>query len=130
MIRQPAMSDGRHLFPTTRCSALVGLRSDDAVVRARSLDAIAGAYWRPIYKYLRVKWRRSPQDAEETTQDFFAASFDKDVFDRFDPLKGRFRTWLKTCLDHFVMKHHRAEMAARRGGGRLQIGLDFPAAER
>lgn len=120
---------GAPLFPLTRSSLLQDSRADDPTLRARSLDALLRAYRRPVYAYIRLKWRRSPEDAAELTQAFFAHMLEKDSFDRFAPERGRFRTFLKVCVDRLVMNVHKSEQRQKRGGGARIVSLDGPLLE-
>jgi DNA-directed RNA polymerase specialized sigma24 family protein len=120
-------ADGR--FRTTRRSAVLGLRSDDARERERSYDALVAAYWRPVYKYLRVRWRLSNEDAKDATQGFFAYVTEKETFARYDARRARFRTFVRTCLDGFVANELKAGRRIKRGGGEVPLSLDFDAAE-
>lgn len=43
-------------FQVTRLSVVERTRSSDADVRRVALEAIIDAYWKPAYKYLRMKW--------------------------------------------------------------------------
>jgi DNA-directed RNA polymerase specialized sigma24 family protein len=63
-------------------------------------------------------------------QAFFTTAFEKRYVDRYDPSKARFRTFLRTCLDRFVMNARKAEQADKRGGTLERLSLDFPGAER
>jgi DNA-directed RNA polymerase specialized sigma24 family protein len=116
-------------FPQTKHSVLVQIRSTDVETRQRGFDALVEAYWKPIYKYVRVRWHASAEDAEDTTQAFLAAAFEKQFFDRFDPAKARFRTFLRVCLDRFVQNQVKAAGREKRGGGRRVLPLDFVTAE-
>jgi RNA polymerase sigma factor (sigma-70 family) len=105
------------------------VRGGDEESRRRACEALAAAYWKPVYKYVRLRWRREPADAEDLTQGFFAAAFEKGFFERFDPERARFRTYLRTCVDGFVSKQHAAARAQKRGGAALHLSLDFGSAE-
>ncbi len=117
-------------FPATRVSVLAGLRSTEAQQRRRALEFVIAAYWRPVYKYLRMRWQQGHADAVDLTQGFFAAATEKDHLAAFDPSKGRFRTFLRVCADRFASKAASAEKAAKRGGDALRLELDFEGAER
>jgi DNA-directed RNA polymerase specialized sigma24 family protein len=117
-------------FPATRVSVLAALGSADAQQRRRALESIVAAYWRPVYKYLRMRWQRSDADAVDLTQGFFAAATEKDYLAAFEPSKGRFRTFLRVCVDRFASRAASAERAAKRGGEAVRLELDFEGAER
>ena len=104
-------------FPATRWSAVLASRSDDPAERSRALEAIAGAYWKPIYKYLRIRWGKSSEDAKDLTQEFFAKLFEKEYLNDFDPAKARLRTFLRVCVDRFVANDFKAATRLKRGGG-------------
>jgi DNA-directed RNA polymerase specialized sigma24 family protein len=110
-------------------SAVLAARSDDPAERSRALEAIAAAYWKPIYKYLRIRWGKSNEDAKDQTQDFFAKLFEKEFLDDFDPAKARLRTFLRICVDRFVANEAKAAKRLKRGGGATHLSLDFDAAE-
>ena len=76
-------------FPATRWSAVLAARSEDPAERSRALEAIAAAYWKPIYKYLRIRWGKSNEDAKDLTQDFFAKLIEKEYLEDFNPAKAR-----------------------------------------
>ena len=103
-------------FPSTMWSVVQGAGSADPVERARSLETLAAAYWRPVYKTLRLGWRRSVEDAEDLTQGFFAKAAEKDFFARYEPERARFRTFLRTCLERYVGNELRDAARQKRGG--------------
>lgn len=116
-------------FPVTRWSAVIGVRSDDAVERERSIEKIAAAYWKPVYKYLRLRWNRSVEDSQDLTQEFFTRALEKGFFEGYDPDKGHFRTFLRVCLDRFVSNQDKAARRLKRGGGVRHLPLEFERAE-
>jgi RNA polymerase sigma factor (sigma-70 family) len=91
--------------------------------------AMIEAYWKPVYKYLRLKWQLDPDAAADLTQEFFAATLEKDVLGRFDPARARFRTYLRLCVDGFASNARKAEGRLKRGGGVSTVPLDFQSAE-
>ncbi len=105
------------------------LRSADESERQVAWDALVAAYWRPAYKYLRARWRLSPESAEDLTQDFFARAVEKRFLEEYDPSKARFRTWLRTCLDGVAGHAHEAASRLKRGGGMTTVPLNFTDAE-
>lgn len=115
-------------FPTTRRSALVAARSEDAGERRRGYGAIVAAYWRPVYAYVRWRWNPPEEEARDLVQGFFAHAWEKGFFERYDPVRARFRTWLRVCLDGFVSNARQAARREKRGGGDAPLSLDFAAA--
>jgi RNA polymerase sigma-70 factor (ECF subfamily) len=117
-------------FPATRLSIVEDVRSGDPARRRAAFDRVATAYWRPVYAYLRLRWRATPPDAEDLTQGFFTRALEKGFFDAYDPSRGRLRTFLRTCVDAFVANERQAATRLKRGGGVRTIAVDFAAAER
>lgn len=92
-------------------------------------QALVEAYWKPIYKYLRLKWHLSPDAAADATQEFFLSLLERDLVGRYDAGRARFRTYLRLCLDGFVANQQKAERRIKRGGGITTVPLDFTTAE-
>jgi RNA polymerase sigma factor (sigma-70 family) len=97
--------------------------------RQRAFGSLVEAYWKPVYKYLRLKWRASDEDARDLTQAFFTRAYEKEFFARYDPARARFRTFLRTCLDGFAANERKAESRMKRGGDLAFVPLDFDGAE-
>jgi RNA polymerase sigma factor (sigma-70 family) len=116
-------------FPPTRLSVVVRTRSDNEETRRVAFESLIEAYWKPVYKYLRLKWHLTPDEAADLTQDFFTTTLEKDVLGRFEPERGRFRTYLRVCLDGFAANARKAEGRLKRGGGVTVVSLDFQSAE-
>ena len=93
------------------------MRSARPDERRSAFDRLVTAYWKPVFKYVRLKWHATPEDAADLTQGFFLRAFEKDFFAGFDPSKARFRTYLRTCLDGFVANARKADARLKRGGG-------------
>lgn len=116
-------------FPATRLSVVERVRSGDARTRELALAAIIEAYWKPVYKYLRLKWSLGADDAADLTQEFFATALEKDVLARYDAARSRFRTYLRLCVDGFASNARKAERRLKRGGAVAIVPLDFQSAE-
>ena len=118
----------QHRFPETNQSAIVRARSTDEVVRQRAFDTILTSYWKPVYKYVRLKWQANNEDAKDLTQGFFVNAFEKNHFASYDAHKASFQTFLRTCLDGFVANERKAGQRLKRGGDREHFQLDFVSA--
>ena len=119
--------DGR--FPDTRHSAIAAARSGSPADRAVAHESIVAAYWKSVYKYIRIKWKSSNEDAKDLTQGFFLRALEKDFFDGYNPEKGTFRTYLRVCLDAFLANERKASRRLKRGGGAILLAMDFTTAE-
>ncbi len=75
-------------FPETHRSAVLAVRSRDEQERARALEAVVAAYWRPVYRHLRARWRAREDEAEDLAQGFFAAALEKGWLARYEPARG------------------------------------------
>jgi RNA polymerase sigma-70 factor (ECF subfamily) len=86
-------------------------------------------YWKPVYKYIRARYRRSVEDASDLTQEFFASLLDRDTLDAYEPKKARLRTFLRSCVDALVANTDRDARREKRGGGTAPLSLEFELAE-
>jgi len=116
-------------FPATRWSVLAAARSEDGAERALALDTLCAAYWKPVYKYVRLRWNRGRDDAQDLTQGFFAEMLERALLNRFDPARSRLRTFLRLCVDSYVMNEDKAARRQKRGGAVEHLALDFAGAE-
>src|SRR3954469_21638575 len=97
-------------FPPTRHSAVEAVRNGDAEERARALETLASVYWRPVYGYLRLRWRKEHEEAADLTQELFAEVLAKELIARFDPARARLRTYLRVCIDGLVANRGKAAL--------------------
>jgi RNA polymerase sigma factor (sigma-70 family) len=116
-------------FPETRYSAIQNLGNPESALREGALEALVAAYWKPVYKYIRVRWNQSNENAKDLTQTFFARVLEKDFFTAYDPAKARFRTYLRSCLDAFLVNVHKSANRIKCGGNAQIVSLDFETAE-
>jgi RNA polymerase sigma factor (sigma-70 family) len=119
----------RHQFPSTRWSLIEGTRSALVEERQRALDILIGVYWKPVYKYIRLHWKKDDEAAKDLTQEFFTGLIERGLLDRFDPSRARLRTYLRVCVDGLVMNQDKAAQRLKRGGDNTFLPLDFESAE-
>ena len=103
------------------------LAGDDVPARERAFSTVVELYWKPLYKSLRLKANASPEDAEDLTQSFFVAAFEKTALSSFDPAKASFRTFVRMLFDRHVANEWKSRARLKRGGGTTK--LDFDSAE-
>lgn len=117
------------LFPTTRRSVFSRARRADEEIRRQAHETLVKCYWKPVYKYLRVRWSLTPEEAEDATQEFFLKTLEKQFFQSFDPARARFRTYIRLSIDTLIMKDYRAAKRLKRGGQFEHVQVDFDCAE-
>lgn len=113
----------RH-FPDTRVSVVTGLSSTDAIHRERAVATVIEVYRAPVIAVLRARWNLEPADAEDLAHDFFAQALAQEWLSRYDPARGRFRTFLRSCLFAFASTSHEAALRQKRGGSFRHVSLD------
>jgi RNA polymerase sigma factor (sigma-70 family) len=129
MVSKDSLVPGGGNFPATRWSIIVAVRSDNPEDRSRALNALFTAYWKPVYKYIRLKFSKAPDEAQDLTQGFFVEFLERNLLPRFDPEKSRLRTYIRMCVDSFVLNEIKHAGRLKRGGDVVHFALDFPAAE-
>ncbi len=115
-------------FPDTRHTLIRAAAGDGPPAQA-ALEEIVTLYWKPAYKHVRIRWSRSNEQSKDLVQGFFTTLIEQNLLADFDPAKGRMRTWLRACLDHYVLKQDETAGRLKRGGG-VEFTFDFDAAER
>jgi len=111
-------------FPETRRSVVLAVRSQDQQERSRALETVVAAYWRPVFRHLRARWRARDEEAEDLAQGFFAAALEKGWLERYEPARGRFRSYLLACLEAWVANKRRDGRRLKRGGGATHVALE------
>ena len=120
--------DAPRRFPPTRWSVVLAATRGPSPESAAAMEALCRAYWYPLYAHVR-RSGRSPHDAQDLTQEFFARLLEHHWLDTADPGRGRLRTFLMVALKHFLHKEWRRATAQKRGGGRPLVALDTACAE-
>lgn len=118
----------KHGFPTTRWTDVLDAGGPNSTRGARALDRVCTAYWSPVYAFIRHKGH-SIHQAQDLTQAFFEFLLQHNTLSRFDPARGRFRSFLVGSLGHFLVSQQRRRKALSRGGGRPVLSLDLEVAE-
>jgi RNA polymerase sigma-70 factor (ECF subfamily) len=109
-------AEGNFVFATTHWSVVLHAGRSDTTRARDALEKLCQAYWFPIYAYVRRRGR-SPHDAQDLTQEFFARLLEQNWVAKADPARGRFRSYLLGALNHFLAKEWRKGQAQKRGGG-------------
>ena len=113
------MGGGKDVFATTCWTQIRSFNETDDAQRQFILSQMMGRYWRPVYCYLRRKGL-SNANAKDMTQSFFCeVVMGRDLVAQASQSKGRFRTFLLTALDRYLIDRHRRESALKRSPGQV-----------
>jgi RNA polymerase sigma-70 factor (ECF subfamily) len=115
-------------FPTTSWSVIVNSRNPISEVSREALGRLCSSYWYPVFAFIRRKGLDSEQ-AQDCTQDFFAAFLEKEYLADIDRSKGKFRSFLLAAVSHFVNNWFDGQKAQKRGGGRRLLPLELENAD-
>ncbi len=119
---------GVPVFVSTHWSVVITAGQSDSTRAQAALERLCRTYWYPLYAYVRRRGY-SPHDAQDLTQGFFARLLERESLASADPHRGRFRTFLLTALNHFLVNEWQKGRARKRGGGCQVLSLDWAAAE-
>jgi hypothetical protein len=106
------MGGSGYAFLTTHWSLIDDIQSGDKekVLVGRLLEL----YWKPVYCYLRRRGLNN-EHAKDHTQGFFhEIVLNRNLVQRADRKKGRFRTFLLHALDQYMANEKTKELAGKR----------------
>jgi len=115
-------------FPSTQWSVVLAAGDGASPDAHDALAKLCQKYWYPLYCFVRRQGFRA-EDAQDLTQGFFAFLLEKKALGSADPQRGRFRSFLLASLRHFLANERDRSRAAKRGGGRSPVSIDFGSAE-
>jgi RNA polymerase sigma factor (sigma-70 family) len=118
----------RAVFVTTRWSVVLAAGHGESPPARAALEKLCHTYWYPLYAYVRRRGR-SPEDAQDLTQEFFARLLEGKWVERADRQRGKFRSFLLTAMNHFLSDEWDKARAQKRGGGMVPVPLQLDAAE-
>jgi len=118
----------RPYFVTTRWSVVLAAQDKSSPDSAAALEVLCRTYWYPLYAYVRGTGR-SPHDAQDLTQEFFARLLAQDWLRVVLPEKGRFRTFLIVVMKRFLTNEWHRDMRQKRSAGQQPLSLDTTQAE-
>ena len=100
-------------FLTTHWSLIEQVGSADHQDQAL-VGLLINKYWKPVYCYLRRKGHDNEQ-AKDLTQGFFhQVVLGRDLFDKADQTRGRFRTFLLVALNRYLIQIQQKQTARKR----------------
>jgi DNA-directed RNA polymerase specialized sigma24 family protein len=115
-------------FPPTRWTLIRSVQASPEA-RREALRTLLGAYWRPLYLFVRHKGL-APDAARDAVQDLMVQLLERDFLPRLSPERGRLRSYLMAAATHALANRHETASAQKRGGGAVSVPLDTALAER
>lgn len=109
-------------FPSTHWSLIAQTGAEGAEAARDALGELLARYLPALHTHLVYK-RLRPDEADDLLQEFVAGKIlERDLIGRADQKLGKFRTFLLTALDRFLVDSIRAKQAKKRmpDGGRLE----------
>jgi DNA-directed RNA polymerase specialized sigma24 family protein len=112
-----------YVFLTTRWSLIDGIQSAGDKDKAL-ISRLLTRYWKPVYCYLRRKGHGN-EDAKDLTQGFFHdVVLNRNLVQRADQGKGRFRAFLLHALDQYLVNEKSKQTAQKRHPRGRLVSLD------
>jgi DNA-directed RNA polymerase specialized sigma24 family protein len=115
-------------FATTHWTVVLKARDRSGSEASAALAQLCETYWYPLYAYVRRRIA-DVHEAQDFTQAFFAHLLEKAVIANADAERGRFRAFLLTACQRFLINGWQKARAVKRGGGRRPLSLDFDSGE-
>ncbi|HEY9173310.1 MAG TPA: sigma-70 family RNA polymerase sigma factor [Verrucomicrobiae bacterium] len=115
-------------FVTTHWSLVLRAGHERSPDASAALETLCRRYWQPAYAFVR-RQTHSHHDAEDLTQEFFARLLRLKSLGDAMPEKGRFRTFLLTSLQRFLVTEWRKATRQKRGGTQPAESLDARLAD-
>jgi hypothetical protein len=109
-------------FPSTQWSLVERLRNGNEAVRRAAMEELLRKYLPPLKSHLVLEKRINPEQVDDLLQSFVSQQLlERDLVQKADPARGRFRTYLATTLDRFVVNALRDAAAQKRAPGQWEV---------
>jgi RNA polymerase sigma-70 factor (ECF subfamily) len=116
------------IFVTTHWTVVLAAGQRHTPQSDHALEELCRTYWFPLYAYVRRRGH-SKQDAEDSVQAFFARFLEKNYLTGLSAERGRFRAFLLASLKHFLINEWKKSQRQKRGGGEINLSLDWQTAD-
>jgi RNA polymerase sigma-70 factor (ECF subfamily) len=118
-------------FPTTHWSLVARAGRGTVDAQRQALILILNRYLPALRLHLIARKRMDPNRADDLLQSFLAAKIiEQGIIERAEKERGKFRTFLLTALDRFIVSEARKENAQKRGAAATTaIGEDTDIAQ-
>lgn len=120
---QTDMGGTRDTFLTTHWSLIDDIKAGEDQDQSL-IGSLLGRYWRPVYCYLRRRGYDNDQAKDLTQGFFYEIVLNRNLVQRAEQSKGRFRTFLLHALNHYVINVKRKQAVQTRIPKDRMIPLD------
>lgn len=120
MKQETSIGGTKRVFEATAWTVVLKARD------RKETGALIERYWKPCYFYIRRKGH-DIEDAKDLAQGFFMDFLERDALAGVSRAKGRFRSFLLACLDHYLSNEYDRRKAKKRSA--KLVPLDFEVAE-
>ena len=104
-------------------SAIFTAQRGPEPARREAVEHIIAAHWKPLYKYLRFRHNRSPEEARALMAKYLQEVLKPGFFLRFDSHAGPVRNFLRKELDRFTGQWNKDRSALH------VLPIDYASAE-
>jgi RNA polymerase sigma-70 factor (ECF subfamily) len=123
-LQKTDMGGENEKFQTTVWKEISRIKSASQEDRKNTVNNLIESYWKPVYCYLRRKGHDN-ESAKDITQSFLMdIVLGRELFMQAEKKKGRFRTFLLTALDRYLVDLHRKDNAQKRSPSESLRSLD------
>ena len=112
-------------FLTTHWSLIDDVNASDDVRNRALVSLLLKKYWKPVYCYLRRKGYDNEKGKDLTQGFFHDVVLGRNLIQKADQSKGRFRTLLLTALSRYLISDREYETARKRIPPHKLVPLDF-----
>jgi RNA polymerase sigma factor (sigma-70 family) len=107
----------------TNWSLIFEAAQGDPAAASAAIERLVRRYWPAVYAYIRQSGR-NVNDASDLTQAFVCdVVLHRNLFQKADPSRGKFRTFLLRSLENFLRDNHRHNMRAKRSAANAPLRL-------
>src|ERR1700744_4435687 len=100
-------------FQSTCWSMVLAARGSDSAAAREALAELCGAYWYPLYAFVRRKGHDA-ESARDLVQGFFARLLETGDLASVDRRKGKFRSFLRAACSHYLANQADHDRARKR----------------
>jgi RNA polymerase sigma factor (sigma-70 family) len=110
-------------WATTSWTQVLAARGASSSQARQALEGLCGAYWYPVYAFVR-RHGFPAEESRDLTQAYFAELIEKGFLGDYDPSLGRFRVFLMASIKNFLSKERRKARTWKRGGRADVVSFD------